>query len=308
MACPAVGAGRSPSGVSVCDRRARAARRRWSQDASPDRPSRFRSRHSRAPCGPGPAPGALAGRGRVGRRHHRRTGGGHRQPLGHARRPGGPAGHRPHRAADPAGPGDQRRRHPSAHARRRADQERRPGRDHLAQPPRRQHGPDRGADRRGEGQRPLIHRHGLRLRQPDHRRRLAYRGAARAAIHALRQRGHRRGGQLHHRRRHPPAAGRRAGGGRLLRHGLCARRRSAARTGRRPSGSGAYYNSTDSVSAFDRAFGGREDDGFHTAGASGRFTYAFTPDVQFDERAYYTWSRNEFDGEDFNTGQPRHGL
>ena len=60
----------------------------------------------------------------------------------------------------------------------------------------------------------------------------------------------------------------------------------------------AYYNSTDSVSAFDRAFGGREDDGFHTAGASGRFTYAFTPDVQFDERAYYTWSRNEFDGFD----------
>ena len=60
----------------------------------------------------------------------------------------------------------------------------------------------------------------------------------------------------------------------------------------------AYYNSTDSVSAFDRAFGGREDDGFHTAGASGRFTYDLTPDVQFDERAYYTWSRNEFDGFD----------
>ena len=61
---------------------------------------------------------------------------------------------------------------------------------------------------------------------------------------------------------------------------------------------GAYYNSTDSVSAFDRAFGGQEDDGFHTAGASGRFTYDLTPDVQFDERAYYTWSRNEFDGFD----------
>ncbi len=61
---------------------------------------------------------------------------------------------------------------------------------------------------------------------------------------------------------------------------------------------GAYYNSTDSVSAFDRAFGGREDDGFHTAGASGRFTYDLTPDIQFDERAYYTWSRAEFDGFD----------
>ncbi len=61
---------------------------------------------------------------------------------------------------------------------------------------------------------------------------------------------------------------------------------------------GAYYDSTDSVSAFDRAFGGREDDGFHTAGASGRFSYDLTPDLQFDERAYYTWSRAEFDGFD----------
>ena len=60
----------------------------------------------------------------------------------------------------------------------------------------------------------------------------------------------------------------------------------------------ADYDSTDGVSAFDRAFGGREDDGFHTAGASGRLTYDLTPDVQFDERAYYTWSRNEFDGYD----------
>ena len=65
---------------------------------------------------------------------------------------------------------------------------------------------------------------------------------------------------------------------------------------------GAYYNSTDSVSAFDRAFGGREDDGFHTAGASGRFTYDLTPDVQVDERAYYTWSRAEFDGFDTPSG------
>ena len=59
---------------------------------------------------------------------------------------------------------------------------------------------------------------------------------------------------------------------------------------------GAYYNSTDSVSAFDRAFGGREADGFHTAGVSGRLSYDLTPDVQLDERAYYTASRNEFDG------------
>ncbi len=61
---------------------------------------------------------------------------------------------------------------------------------------------------------------------------------------------------------------------------------------------GAYYDSTDSVSAFDRSFGGREDDGFHTAGASGRFRYDITPDLQFDERAYYSFSRNGFDGFD----------
>ena len=61
---------------------------------------------------------------------------------------------------------------------------------------------------------------------------------------------------------------------------------------------GAYYNSTDSVSAFDRALGGREADGFHTAGVSGRLSYDLTPDVQLDERAYYTASRAEFDGYD----------
>ena len=61
---------------------------------------------------------------------------------------------------------------------------------------------------------------------------------------------------------------------------------------------GAYYDSTDSVSSFDRKFGGQEDDGFHTAGASGRLTYDITPDLQLDERAYYTFSRNEFDGFD----------
>jgi len=59
---------------------------------------------------------------------------------------------------------------------------------------------------------------------------------------------------------------------------------------------GAYYNTTDSVSAFDKAFGGKEDDGYTTAGLSGRFRYDLTPILQFDERVYYTSSRNEFDG------------
>ncbi len=65
---------------------------------------------------------------------------------------------------------------------------------------------------------------------------------------------------------------------------------------------GAYYNSTDGVSAFDRTLGGREDDGFHTGGVSGRFRYDLTPILQLDERVYYTASRNEFDGYDTATG------
>jgi vitamin B12 transporter len=65
---------------------------------------------------------------------------------------------------------------------------------------------------------------------------------------------------------------------------------------------GAYYDSTDGVSAFDKTFGGVGSDPFHTAGASGRFQYDITPTLQFDERAYFTWSRNEFDGYDTPSG------
>ena len=65
---------------------------------------------------------------------------------------------------------------------------------------------------------------------------------------------------------------------------------------------GAYYNTTDGVSAFDKAFGGKEDDGFNSAGVSARFRYNLTSDLQFDERAYYTASRNEFDGYDTASG------
>ncbi|MDB5483644.1 MAG: TonB-dependent receptor [Caulobacteraceae bacterium] len=63
----------------------------------------------------------------------------------------------------------------------------------------------------------------------------------------------------------------------------------------------AWYHSTDSVSAFDKTFGGTGNDPFHTAGASGRLTYALTPGLQLDERAYFTWSRTEFDGFDTPT-------
>lgn len=68
---------------------------------------------------------------------------------------------------------------------------------------------------------------------------------------------------------------------------------------------GAWYDSTDGVSDFDKTFGGTGNDPFHTAGASGRLRYDITSTVQLDERAYYTWSRNEFDGYDtptFNFG------
>jgi vitamin B12 transporter len=61
---------------------------------------------------------------------------------------------------------------------------------------------------------------------------------------------------------------------------------------------GAYYEATDSVSAFDKAFGGKEADGFDTAGVSARFRYDLTKALQFDERLYYSASRTEFDGYD----------
>jgi vitamin B12 transporter len=65
---------------------------------------------------------------------------------------------------------------------------------------------------------------------------------------------------------------------------------------------GAYYQSTIGVSAFDQAFGGREPDGYRTAGASGRFRYDLTGDLQLDERVYYSWSHTAFDGYDTPTG------
>jgi vitamin B12 transporter len=65
---------------------------------------------------------------------------------------------------------------------------------------------------------------------------------------------------------------------------------------------GAYYHSTDSVSAFDKVFGGVGSDPFHTAGASGRFTFDVTRGLQLEERAYFSWSRTEFDGYDTPSG------
>jgi vitamin B12 transporter len=58
---------------------------------------------------------------------------------------------------------------------------------------------------------------------------------------------------------------------------------------------GSYY-ATDSVSSFDRQYGGLGDDPYHDAVLSGRTTYDFTPDVQLDVRGYYTSSSVDYDG------------
>jgi vitamin B12 transporter len=58
---------------------------------------------------------------------------------------------------------------------------------------------------------------------------------------------------------------------------------------------GTYY-ATDSVSTFDRQYGGLGDDPYHNAVLSGRATYDFTPDLQLDVRGYYTNSSVDYDG------------
>jgi vitamin B12 transporter len=59
--------------------------------------------------------------------------------------------------------------------------------------------------------------------------------------------------------------------------------------------SGTYY-ATDSVSSFDRQYGGLGDDPYHNAVVSGRTTYDFSPDIQLDLRGYYTNSTVDYDG------------
>jgi vitamin B12 transporter len=59
---------------------------------------------------------------------------------------------------------------------------------------------------------------------------------------------------------------------------------------------GATYYATDSVPALDKRYGGTIPDPFHDTVLSARATYDFTPDVQFDERAYWTQSRDFYDG------------
>jgi vitamin B12 transporter len=63
-----------------------------------------------------------------------------------------------------------------------------------------------------------------------------------------------------------------------------------------------YDDATKGVACFDEAFGGHRPCAYHTDGFSGRFTADLTSDLQLDERAYYAWSRNDFDGFDTPTG------
>lgn len=58
---------------------------------------------------------------------------------------------------------------------------------------------------------------------------------------------------------------------------------------------GGYYT-TDGVSAFDKAFGGKEADGFTQKALSGRATYAFTPGVSLDLRALWSDGKVGVDG------------
>ncbi len=63
----------------------------------------------------------------------------------------------------------------------------------------------------------------------------------------------------------------------------------------------AWYSASDGVSAFDRGFGGVGSDPVHSAGASGRIRWRLAPDIQIDQRGYFSFSRAEFDGYDTPT-------
>lgn len=58
---------------------------------------------------------------------------------------------------------------------------------------------------------------------------------------------------------------------------------------------GGYYG-TDSVSAFDSHYGGKETDPYHNESFSGRIGYQFTPDISLDLRAFYSDGKYDYDG------------
>lgn len=54
--------------------------------------------------------------------------------------------------------------------------------------------------------------------------------------------------------------------------------------------------STVGVSAFDQRLGGKEPDGYHNLGLTGRLGYQVAPDVSLDLRGVYLQARSKFDG------------
>jgi vitamin B12 transporter len=58
----------------------------------------------------------------------------------------------------------------------------------------------------------------------------------------------------------------------------------------------AGYLATDGISAFDRAFGGREDDGYRLFGANAKAVVTLSEAVSLDLRGFYTKSRVDLDG------------
>ena len=58
---------------------------------------------------------------------------------------------------------------------------------------------------------------------------------------------------------------------------------------------GSDYTTTG-ISAFDKARGGKEDDGYHNQSLSARLGYQFSPDVSLDLRGLYLQARNKYDG------------
>jgi vitamin B12 transporter len=64
----------------------------------------------------------------------------------------------------------------------------------------------------------------------------------------------------------------------------------------------ANWLGTSGIPAFDERYGGRRLDASQIGGGSGELRYDFTPDVQWDTRAYYTIARTGFDGYDTPTG------
>jgi len=62
-----------------------------------------------------------------------------------------------------------------------------------------------------------------------------------------------------------------------------------------------YADASKGIPCFDRQLGGRRPCAYHDDGLTARLRVDLTPDLQLDQRAYYTWARTDFDGYDTPT-------